>query len=80
MRLTAGYARVVRAAFARSAPEGWDREIAERIGPLVDQCEAKKAYELGFAVVAGAERTEEVPENLRKQLAMLKARVALRIR
>ena len=35
---------------------------------------------MAFAeLIAGAEPPEEVPENPRKQLAMLKARVALRI-
>ena len=53
MRLTPAYAGVAEGELRRVGADEWGRSLGERLGPLVDQLEAKKAYELAFALVDG---------------------------
>ena len=79
MRLMPPYANVLRASYPRIGAGQWDQVLAQHLTPLLAKLEAKKAYELAFAVVTAAAHNSDVPEETRKQLAILKAAAALQI-
>ena len=79
MHLMPAYAGVLRSSYPRLGVDQWAQVIALRLKPLLSKLEAKRAYELAFAVVTAADHNGDVPEEARRQLAMLKAAAALQI-
>ena len=79
MRWMPAYAGVLRSSYPRIGVDQWQQVMAQRLKPLLAKLEAKKAHELAFAVVTAAEHNGDVPEESRRQLAILKAAAALQI-
>ena len=79
MRLLPVYVKFLRSRSAQASTTEWSRLLADHLGPLVGKLAARQDYELAFALTTGAECCHEIPESSRKQLALSKAGVALRI-
>jgi TolA-binding protein len=79
MRLTPCYVGALKVKHLRARPEEWSSTLAH-LTPLVGKLEAKNAYELAFAIISGVEHCgSDAPEGSRRQIALLKGRVAMQI-
>ena len=74
-----GYVAALSHDFSRNSVDQWNQLQTQHLKPLLAKLEAKQAYELIFAVVTAAEHNADVPEESRKQLALLKSAAALQI-
>ena len=77
MHLMPAYAGVLRSSYPRVGVDQWAQVIAQRLKPLLTKLEAKKAYELAFAVVTAAEHNGDVPEERAEATGDLEGRRGL---